>query len=283
MVDMDKRAATEITGGTDELSEVKNLLDTVEQPTIPAADVAEEKVSEETSGAEKTETETETERVQATGDEMKASEFGEALVADLSPKAGYAPRLLRRGDVIDVSVVKLERDGVMVNAGGKGDYYIPLNRLTTRTDVDVAEIASVGETMKVAVVKEEDEQGTAVLSKLKADQEGVWTDVEKYFNEQTIVTAKVTKAIKGASFRSLRWRVTIATTCLRWLDRTSLSRSRNLTRSFVALSRPIGLPCRLYVRNRRRNSSRRSSQVISTREQSMASQNSVHSWISGTE
>jgi small subunit ribosomal protein S1 len=197
MVDMDKRAATEITGGTDELSEVKNLLDTVEQPTIPAADVAEEKVSEETSGAEKTETETETERVQATGDEMKASEFGEALVADLSPKAGYAPRLLRRGDVIDVSVVKLERDGVMVNAGGKGDYYIPLNRLTTRTDVDVAEIASVGETMKVAVVKEEDEQGTAVLSKLKADQEGVWTDVEKYFNEQTIVTAKVTKAIKG--------------------------------------------------------------------------------------
>ncbi len=195
MVDMDKHVATEMTGGTDGLSEVKNLLDTVEQPIIPAADVAEEKTSEEMPGAGKTETETE--QVQATGDETKGSEFEEALVADLSPKAGYAPRLLRRGDVIDVSVVKLERDGVMVNAGGKGDYYIPLNRLTTRTDVDVAGIASVGETMKVAVVKEEDEQGTAVLSKLKADQESVWTDVEKYFNEQTIVTAKVTKAIKG--------------------------------------------------------------------------------------
>lgn len=195
MVDMDKHAAEEITGETDELSEVKNLLNTVEQPTIPAADMAEEKASEETPGSDKTETQTEP--VQVSGDETKASEFEEALVADLSPKAGYAPRLLRRGDVIDVSVVKLERDGVMVNAGGKGDYYIPLNRLTTRTDVDVAEIASVGESMKVAVVKEEDEQGTAVLSKLKADQEGVWTDVEKYFNEQTIVTAKVTKAIKG--------------------------------------------------------------------------------------
>ena len=195
MVDMDKHAAEEITSGTDGLSEVKNLLDTVEQPTIAAADTAEEKTPEETPVSQNTETETE--QVQAKGDEMKTSEFEEALVADLSPKAGYAPRLLRRGDVIDVSVVKLERDGVMVNAGGKGDYYIPLNRLTTRTDVDVAEIASVGETMKVAVVKEEDEQGTAVLSKLKADQEGVWTDVEKYFNEQTIVTAKVTKAIKG--------------------------------------------------------------------------------------
>jgi len=195
MVDMGKHVATETTGETDGLFEVKNLLETVEQPIVPAVDVAEEKTPENAAAPEKAETKTE--QVKAAGDEIKASELEAALVADLSPKAGYAPRLLRRGDVIGVSVVKLERDGVMVNAGGKGDYYIPLNRLTMRTDVAVGEIAHVGETMKVAVVKEEDEQGTAVLSKLKADQEEVWTDVEKYFEEQTIVTAKVTKAIKG--------------------------------------------------------------------------------------
>jgi ribosomal protein S1 len=195
MVDMDKHVGTETTGETDGLFEVKNLLAAVEQPIVPAVDVAEEKTPEEAAAPEKVETETE--QAEVTGDETNTSELEAALVADLSPKAGYAPRLLRRGDVIDVSVVKLERDGVMVNAGGKGDYYIPLNRLTMRTDVAVGEIAHVGETMKVAVVKEEDEQGTAVLSKLKADQEEVWADVEKYFEEQTIVTAKVTKAIKG--------------------------------------------------------------------------------------
>jgi small subunit ribosomal protein S1 len=195
MVDMDKHVGTETTGETDGLFEVKNLLAAVEQPVVPAAHTAEEKTPEEAAAPEKAETETE--RVEAASDDTNTSELEAALVGDLSPKAGYAPRLLRRGDVIDVSVVKLERDGVMVNAGGKGDYYIPLNRLTMRTDVAVGEIAHVGETMKVAVVKEEDEQGTAVLSKLKADQEEVWTDVEKYFEEQTIVTAKVTKAIKG--------------------------------------------------------------------------------------
>ncbi len=195
MVDMGKHVATETTGETDGLFEVKNLLDAIAQPIIPAAHVAEEKTPENAAAPEKPETETE--QVEAAGDEIKVCELEAALVVDLSPKAGYAPRLLRRGDVISVSVVKLERDGVMVNAGGKGDYYIPLNRLTMRTDVAVGEIAHVGETMKVAVVKEEDEQGTAVLSKLKADQEEVWTDVEKYFEEQTIVTAKVTKAIKG--------------------------------------------------------------------------------------
>ena len=195
MVDMDKHVVTETTGETDGLFEVKNLLETVEQPIVPAVDAAEEKTPEKAAAPEKAETDIV--QVEAAGDEVKVSELEAALVADLSPKAGYAPRLLRRGDVIGVSVVKLERDGVMVNAGGKGDYYIPLNRLTMRTDVTVGEIAHVGETMKVAVVKEEDEQGTAVLSKLKADQEEVWTDVEKYFEEQTIVTAKVTKAIKG--------------------------------------------------------------------------------------
>src|SRR5450830_446699 len=195
MVDMDKHVGTETTGEMDGLFEVKNLLAAVEQPIVPAAHAAEEKTPEEAAAPKKAETETE--QAEVAGDETKVSELEAALVADLSPKAGYAPRLLRRGDVIDVSVVKLERDGIMVNAGGKGDYYIPLNRLTMRTDVAVGEIAHVGETMKVAVVKEEDEQGTAVLSKLKADQEEVWTDVERYFEEQTIVTAKVTKAIKG--------------------------------------------------------------------------------------
>ena len=197
MVDMDKHVGTDSTGETDGLFEVKDLLTAVEQPVIPAVDVADEKAPEEAAAPAEAETHTETEETKAATDETGSSELEAALVADLSPKAGYAPRLLRRGDVIDVSVVKLERDGVMVNAGGKGDYYIPLNRLTTRTDAAVGEIAHVGETMKVAVVKEEDEQGTAVLSKLKADQEEVWTDVEKYFEEQTIVTAKVTKAIKG--------------------------------------------------------------------------------------
>jgi len=195
MVDMDKHVGTETTGETDGLFEVKNLLAVVEQPIVPTTNPAEEKTPEEAAAPEKAETEVK--QAEVAGDETNTSELEAALVADLSPKAGYAPRLLRRGDVIGVSVVKLERDGVMVNAGGKGDYYIPLNRLTMRTDVAVGEIAHVGETMKVAVVKEEDEQGTAVLSKLKADQEEVWTDVEKYFEEQTIVTAKVTKAIKG--------------------------------------------------------------------------------------
>ncbi|HPS70089.1 MAG TPA: S1 RNA-binding domain-containing protein [Candidatus Cryosericum sp.] len=204
MVDKDNYVGTDSKVENDGLDDVRALLDAVAQPTLSPIPQVTEPAGEGTPEPEKTIEQPASAESSGTGEtpiaaveETGASELEAALPPDQSPKAGYAPRLLRRGDVIDVSVVKLERDGVMVNAGGKGDYYIPLNRLTTRTDVSVDQIAHVGETMKVSVIKEEDEQGTAVLSKLKADQEEIWGDVEKYFEEQTIVTAKVTKAIKG--------------------------------------------------------------------------------------
>ena len=204
MVDKDNYVGTDSKVENDGLDDARALLDAIAQPILPPRQQVSESAGEGAPEPEKTIEQPASAETPETGATAAAaaevsgtSELEAALPPDQSPKAGYAPRLLRRGDVIDVSVVKLERDGVMVNAGGKGDYYIPLNRLTTRTDVSVDQMAHVGETMKVSVIKEEDEQGTAVLSKLKADQEEIWADVEKYFEDQTIVTAKVTKAIKG--------------------------------------------------------------------------------------
>ncbi|MCX6084848.1 MAG: hypothetical protein NTX94_00210, partial [Caldiserica bacterium] len=98
---MDKHAAAETTGEMDGLFDAKNLLETVDQPIAPAVEMAKEKTPEEVPAP--AEVETEDEVVEAAGDDIKTSELEAALVADLSPKAGYAPRLLRRGDVIDVS------------------------------------------------------------------------------------------------------------------------------------------------------------------------------------
>src|SRR5450756_1605697 len=56
---------------------------------------------------------------------------------------------------------------------------------------------------------------------------------------------------------------TIATTCLHWLARTSLSRSPNSTRDFAGSLLLIVQRCRLSARNRRRSSSQRFSQEIS--------------------
>ncbi len=109
----------------------------------------------------------------------------------------YVPKAFKRGDVITVTVVKLEKEGVMVNAGGKGDYFIPLRELSLQMISSPEEIVKVGDKINVFVVKDRDSKGNAILSKKKADYLNKWKELQEKYKNGEIVTAKVTKAIKG--------------------------------------------------------------------------------------
>ena len=109
----------------------------------------------------------------------------------------YAPKAFKRGDVINVTVVKLEKEGVMVNAGGKGDYFIPLRELSLQPVSSLEEIFKVGDKIDVFVVKDRDAKGSAILSKKKADYLEKWKDLQEKYNRRENLKAKVIKAIKG--------------------------------------------------------------------------------------
>jgi len=109
----------------------------------------------------------------------------------------YVPRAFRRGDIIPVTVVKLEPNGVMVNAGGKGDYFIPLKGLAAKTINSPGEIVKVGDKIDVYVMKARDSKGSAILSKKKADYIKEWDELSNAYKESRRVKVKVTKAIKG--------------------------------------------------------------------------------------
>jgi len=109
----------------------------------------------------------------------------------------YVPRILRRGDIIPVTVVKLETDGVMVNAGGKGDYFIPLKNLTAKRVNSPEEITKVGDKIEVYVMKTKDAKGGAILSKKKADYVKEWKRLSNAYKEGRRVKVKATKATKG--------------------------------------------------------------------------------------
>ncbi len=109
----------------------------------------------------------------------------------------YVPKPFRRGDIITVTVVKLEKDGIMVNAGGKGDYFIPLKNLSLKQISSPEEVVKVGDKIDVYVLKERDSKGNAVLSKKKADYIEKWKELKEKQIKGETVRAKVTKAIKG--------------------------------------------------------------------------------------
>ncbi len=109
----------------------------------------------------------------------------------------YVPRVLRRGDIIPVTVVKLETDGIMVNAGGKGDYFIPLKNLSAKRVNSPGEITKVGDKIDVYVMKTRDAKGGAILSKRKADYVKEWEELSSACKEGKRIKVKVTKATKG--------------------------------------------------------------------------------------
>ncbi len=109
----------------------------------------------------------------------------------------YVPKPFRRGDIITVTVVKLEKDGIMVNAGGKGDYFIPLKNLSLKQISSPDEVVKVGDKIDVYVVRERDSKGNAVLSKKKADYIEKWKELKEKQVKGETVRAKITKAIKG--------------------------------------------------------------------------------------
>ncbi len=134
----------------------------------------------------------------AEGTNQKSEELKENDSKDpMSLAKHYVPKPFRRGDIITVTVVKLEKDGIMVNAGGKGDYFIPLKNLSLKQISSPEEVVKVGDKIDVYVVRERDSKGNAVLSKKKADYIEKWKELKDKQEKGETVKARVIKAIKG--------------------------------------------------------------------------------------
>ena len=83
------------------------------------------------------------------------------------------------GDLIEGTVVKIDRDEVLLDVGYKSEGVIPSRELSIRHDADPSEIVSVGDTIEALVLQKEDKEGRLILSKKRAQYERAWGDVEK--------------------------------------------------------------------------------------------------------
>ena len=69
------------------------------------------------------------------------------------------------GDLIEGTVVKIDRDEVLLDAGYKTEGVIPSRELSIRHDADPSEIVAVGDTVEALVLQKEDKEGRVILSK----------------------------------------------------------------------------------------------------------------------
>ena len=117
--------------------------------------------------------------------------------ADLEQAMGDSIIEFDDGDVIEGTVVKIDRDEVLLDIGFKSEGVIPARELSIRNDVDPDEIVSLGDHVEALVLQKEDKEGRLVLSKKRAQYERAWTTIEEKKNNGEMVSGPVIEVVKG--------------------------------------------------------------------------------------
>jgi small subunit ribosomal protein S1 len=101
------------------------------------------------------------------------------------------------GDIVEGTVVKVDRDEVLLDIGYKTEGVIPSRELSIKHDVDPADVVSVGDQIEALVLTKEDKEGRLILSKKRAQYERAWGTIEQLKEEDGVVTGTVIEVVKG--------------------------------------------------------------------------------------
>ncbi len=101
------------------------------------------------------------------------------------------------GDIVEGTIVKVDRDEVLLDIGYKTEGVIPSRELSIKHDVDPHEVVSVGDAVEALVLQKEDKEGRLILSKKRAQYERAWGDIEKIKEEDGVVEGTVIEVVKG--------------------------------------------------------------------------------------
>ena len=126
---------------------------------------------------------------QVTSDDLGGMSFEDAISGTIVE--------FEDGDIVKGTVVKVDKDEVLLDIGFKSEGVIPSRELSIRNDVDPNEIVSVGDQIEALVLQKEDKEGRLVLSKKRAQYERAWGDIERIKEQDGVVRGPVIEVVKG--------------------------------------------------------------------------------------
>ncbi len=101
------------------------------------------------------------------------------------------------GDIVEGTIVKVDRDEVLLDIGYKTEGVIPSRELSIKHDVDPNEVVSVGDEIEALVLQKEDKEGRLILSKKRAQYERAWGTIEQKKENDEVVEGTVIEVVKG--------------------------------------------------------------------------------------
>src|SRR6266566_1211867 len=104
---------------------------------------------------------------------------------------------INEGEVVHGTVVRVDKDEVLVDIGYKSEGVIPVSELSIRRSVNPSDEVNLGDEIDALVLTKEDAEGRLILSKKRARFELAWKSIEKAAESGEPVTGRVIEVVKG--------------------------------------------------------------------------------------
>ena len=136
-----------------------------------------------------------------TDESIQTLQGGQDLMIEVDGKMvpNYEATMMsfEEGDIVTGTVVRVDKDEVLVDIGYKSEGVVPANELSIRKSVDPSEEVAVGDVVDALVLTKEDADGRLILSRKRARFERAWQRIEKAAEEGTPVSGNVIEVVKG--------------------------------------------------------------------------------------
>ena len=134
-------------------------------------------------------------------EEIKVAEGKEESFEEL---LNQSFKTLNTGEKVTGTVLAINPTEVLVDVGAKQYAYIKMSELTDDPNAKPEDIVKVGEEIETYIVRVNDVEGYAELSKKRLDAVKIWENIETAVEEKTVLEGTVTEENKGGVVVSVK-------------------------------------------------------------------------------
>ncbi len=122
--------------------------------------------------------------------QMEKTEFEKLLEATLRSK-------FEQGSIVTGDIVRIERDGVLVDVGAKSEAFVPVKELSNMPFDDIHDVVKISDRFEFYILREENENGQLTLSLKRVAQARGWVQLEEIKKHDQTIKAKISAIVKG--------------------------------------------------------------------------------------
>src|SRR5213592_125683 len=132
-----------------------------------------------------------------TENELEAGVWTTGPDGEIVPDYDATFPTINEGEVVHGTVVRVDKDEVLVDIGYKSEGVIPVSELSIRRSVNPADEVNIGDEIDALVMTKEDADGRLILSKKRARFEMAWKRIEQAAESGEPVNGRVIEVVKG--------------------------------------------------------------------------------------